>query len=120
MSLLSHHALAAGESERAVRFSISAAQAALESRAAEEVLRIVDQALPAASAAQDRVALLTSQDDALGMLRRSADRLEGLAELAALAEALRDSHLELGVKLRYTTYREGLAALLADRYDEGQ
>ncbi len=100
MSLLSHHALAAGDSERAVRFSISAAQAALESRAAEEVLRIVDQALPAASAAQDRVALLTSQDDALGMLRRSADRLEGLAELAALAEALRDSHLELGVKLR--------------------
>ena len=100
MSLLSHHALAAGDSERAVRFSISAAQAALESRAAEEVLRIVDQALPAASAAQDRVALLSSQDDALGMLRRSADRLEGLAELAALAEALGDSHLELGVKLR--------------------
>ena len=34
------------------------------------------------------------------MLRRSADRLEGLAELAALAEALGDSHLELDVKLR--------------------
>jgi DNA-binding CsgD family transcriptional regulator len=100
MSLLSHHALAAGDPERAVRFSISAARAALESRAAEEALRVVDQALPAASAAQDRVALLTSQDDALGMLRRSADRLEGLAELAALAQALGDSHLELGVKLR--------------------
>ena len=100
MSLLSHHALAAGDSDRAVRFSISAAQAALESRAAEEALRVVDQALPAASAAQDRVALLTSRDDALGMLRRSADRLEGLAELAALAQALGDSHLELGVKLR--------------------
>jgi DNA-binding CsgD family transcriptional regulator len=100
MSLLAHHALAGGEPERAVRFSIAAARAALEARAAEEVLRIVDQGLPAASAAQDRVTLLAAQDDALGMLRRSADRLEGLAELAALAEALGDSHLELDVKLR--------------------
>ncbi len=100
MSLLAHHALAGGEPERAVRFSIAAARAALDARAAEEVLRIVDNALPAASGTQDRVALLTARDQALGMLRRSADRLEGLAELAALAEALGDSHLELDVKLR--------------------
>jgi tetratricopeptide (TPR) repeat protein/DNA-binding CsgD family transcriptional regulator len=100
MSLLSHHALASGDPERALRFSISAARAALESRAPEEALRVVDQALPAASSANDRVALLISQDDALGMLRRSADRVEGLAELGALAEALGDSHLELDVKLR--------------------
>jgi DNA-binding NarL/FixJ family response regulator len=100
MSLLAYHALAAGDSDRALRFSISAAQAALDARAADEVLRIVNQALPAASAAQDRVALLTAQDDALGTLRRSADRLEGLAELAALAEALGDTHLELDVNLR--------------------
>ncbi len=100
MSLLAHHALAAGDEGRALRFSISAARAALEARAAEEVLRIVDQALPAASAAQDRVALLTARDEGLGMVRRPADRLEGLAELAALAEALGDSHLELDVKLR--------------------
>ena len=100
MSLLAHHALAAGDEGRAVRFSISAARAALDARAAEEVLRIVDQGLPAASAAQDRVALLTARDEGLGMLRRSADRLEGLAELAALAEALGDSHFELDVKLR--------------------
>jgi hypothetical protein len=58
MSLLSHHALAGDDPERAVRFSISAAKAALESQAAEETLRVVDQALPAASAAHDRVALL--------------------------------------------------------------
>ena len=101
-----------------MRFSISAARAALEARAAEEALRIVDQALPAASAAQDRVALLTCQDEALGMLRRSADRLEGLAELAALAEALGDSHLELDVKLRRAaalrvSEEEDLAAELA-------
>jgi DNA-binding CsgD family transcriptional regulator/tetratricopeptide (TPR) repeat protein len=100
LSLLAHHALAAGDSERAMRFSVSAAQTALEARAAEEVLRIVDEALPAASAAQDRVALLTARDDALDMLRRPSDRLEGLAELGALAEALGDSHLELCVKLR--------------------
>ena len=100
MSLLAHHALASEEPERAVRYSISAASAALDARAAEEVLRIVDQALPAASAAQDRVALLSARDDALGMLRRSADRLEGLSELSALAEALGDSHLGLDVKLR--------------------
>jgi DNA-binding CsgD family transcriptional regulator/tetratricopeptide (TPR) repeat protein len=100
LSLLAQHALAAGDADRAVRFSISAAQAALRARAAEEVLRIVDRALPAASAAQDRVALLTARDDGLDMLRRPADRLEGLAELGALAEALGDSHLELDVKLR--------------------
>ena len=100
LSLVAQHALAGGDPDRAVRFSISAARAALEARAAEEVLRVVDLALPSASAAQDRVALLTSRDDALDMLRRPADRLEGLAELAALAEALGDSHLELTVRLR--------------------
>jgi DNA-binding NarL/FixJ family response regulator len=83
-----------------MRFSIAAARAALEARAAEEVLRIVDQALPAASEPQDRVALLVAQDEALDMLRRPADRPEGLAELGALADALGDSHLALDVKLR--------------------
>jgi DNA-binding NarL/FixJ family response regulator len=83
-----------------MRFSIAAARGALEARAAEEVLRIVDQALAAASEPQDRVALLVAQDDGLDMLRRPADRLEALAELSALAEALGDSHLGLDVKLR--------------------
>jgi DNA-binding CsgD family transcriptional regulator len=100
LPLLAHHALAAGDSDRAARFSIAAAGAALEARAPEEVLRMVEQALPVASAPKDRVALLTAQDDALEMLRRPADRLDGLAELAALAEALRDAHLELEVLLR--------------------
>ena len=100
LSVLAKHALAAGEPERAVRFSVAGARAALEARAAEEVLRIVDEALPAASEPQDRVALLLAQDDALDMLRRPAERPEGLAELAALADALGDSHLALDVKLR--------------------
>ena len=34
-------------------------------------------------------------DRALEMLRRPSDRMEGLAELAALSEAMADSHLEL-------------------------
>jgi tetratricopeptide (TPR) repeat protein len=100
LSLLADHALAGGDLDRAVRFSISAARSALDARAADEVLRVVDQALQAASAPNDRVALLISQDEALDMLRRPADRLEGLAELSALAEALGDSHLELDVMLR--------------------
>ena len=100
LSLLAHHAVAAGDTERAARFTVSAARAALEARAAEEVLRLVDTTLPSVLAAQDRVALMLARDDALDMLRRPADRLEGLAELAALAEALGDSHLELDVMLR--------------------
>jgi DNA-binding CsgD family transcriptional regulator len=118
LSLLAQHAVAAGDAERAARFSISAAKAALEARAAEEALRIIDRALPAASAAQDRVALLIARDEALDMLRRPAERLEGLAEVAALAEALGDSHLELAVMLRRAatlrvSEEEELAAELA-------
>ncbi|MDP8962158.1 MAG: AAA family ATPase, partial [Actinomycetota bacterium] len=100
LPLVAHHAVAARDGERAARFSIEAARAALAARAPDEVLRLVDLALPSASAARDRVALLAARDEALGMLRESAGRLEGLAELAALAEALGDSHLELEIMLR--------------------
>jgi DNA-binding CsgD family transcriptional regulator len=100
LPLLAHHALAAGDTERAARCSVEAARAALAARAPEEVLRLVDLGLPAAAAAQDRLALLVARDEALEMLRRPGDRLDGLAELAALAEALGDLHLELEVSLR--------------------
>ena len=100
LTLIAHHAVAAGDTERAARFTVAAARAALEARAAEEVIRLVDNALPTASAAEDRVSLMIARDDALDMLRRPGDRLEGLAEIAALAEALGDSHLELDVLLR--------------------
>jgi DNA-binding NarL/FixJ family response regulator len=83
-----------------VRFSLQAIGSALEASAPEEVLRVVDLALPAAATPQDRVALLKSRDQALDMLRRAEDRLQGLAELAALAEALADPKLEMEVKLR--------------------
>jgi DNA-binding NarL/FixJ family response regulator len=100
LQLLAQHALAAGQSELAARASIDAADNALQMHAPEEVLRLVDQAHPVASTPQDRVRLLRLRDDALEMLRRPQQRLEGLAELTALAEALGDSHLELEVMLR--------------------
>ena len=100
LSLLAQHALAAGRAELAAQVSIEAARHALKSHAPEEILRLVDLAQPVASGPQDRVELLRLQDNALDMLRRPAHRLEGLAQLAALAEALQDSHLEMEVMLR--------------------
>src|SRR5439155_9052674 len=100
LPLLALHAKAAGEAEVCVRFSIEATRRALAANAPEEVLRVIDLALPIASTPQERLALLQARDDALEMLRRPADRLEGLAELAALAEALGDARLEMDVQLR--------------------
>jgi DNA-binding NarL/FixJ family response regulator/tetratricopeptide (TPR) repeat protein len=100
LQLLAQHALAAGQSDLAARAAIEAADNAVRMHAPEEALRLVDLAHPVASTPQDRVRLLRLRDDALDMLRHSTQRLEGLAELSALAEALRDSHLELEVMLR--------------------
>ena len=112
LPLLAHHARAAGDAPICVRFSIQATRNALTARAPEEVLRVVELALPCAPAAQDRVALLQARDEALDMLRRPEDRLEGLAELAALAEALGDAHLELDVQLR-----RAAALRVSDEFD---
>src|SRR6266542_3899579 len=79
LPLLAHHARAAGDAPICVRFSIQATRNALTARAPEEVLRVVELALPCAPAAQDRVALLQARDEALDMLRRPEDRLEGQA-----------------------------------------
>jgi DNA-binding CsgD family transcriptional regulator len=100
LPLLAQHALAAGDTERAAHFSIDAATAALKSNAPEEALRLVEQALPVVSTSRDRRTLLTVRDDAYAVLRRASDRLEGLAELNALAEALRDPGFEFDVQLR--------------------
>jgi DNA-binding CsgD family transcriptional regulator/tetratricopeptide (TPR) repeat protein len=100
LPLLAQHALAAGDTERAARFSVAAAVAALEANAAEEALRMVEQALPVVSTPEDRRALLTARDDAFATLRRAADRLTGLAELGALVEAINDPELEFDVQLR--------------------
>src|SRR5207247_689727 len=100
LPLLAHHAKAAGDASVCVRFSIQATRNALAANAPEEVLRVIEVALPIAATPQDRLALLQARDQALDMLRRPADRLTGLAELAALAEALGDASLEMDVQLR--------------------
>lgn len=100
LPLLAHHAKAAGDAAVCVRFSIEATRNALAANAPEEVLRVVELALPSAATSPERVGLLEARDKALDMLRRPSDRMEGLAELSALAEALGDSRLELDVRLR--------------------
>ena len=100
LPLLAQHAKAAGNAEVCVRFSLEASRMALDANAPEEVLRVVDVALPSAAGPSERVKLLEARDRAFEMLRRPADRLQGLAELSALAEALGDTELELDVRLR--------------------
>ncbi len=97
---LARHALAAGDPERSARFSIGAATAALAANAPEEALRLADEALPIIGTRAERVALLRARDDALEMLLRPSDRLESLAELAALADASGDETLGIEVALR--------------------
>ena len=123
LPLIAHHALAAGDTERAARLSIDAARAALQANAAEEALRLVEQALPAVATSQDRRQLLSIRDDAYAILRNATDRLEGLSELSALAEALGDPALELDVQLRRAAalrlaHDEEAAADLARRVRE--
>jgi DNA-binding NarL/FixJ family response regulator len=120
LPMLAQHALAAGDTARAARFSIDAATAALASNAPEEALRLVEQALPVVSTPADRRVLLATRDDALAVLRRTSERLDGLTELAALAEAMRDPAIELDVQLRRasalrTSHDEDAAAELARR-----
>ncbi len=97
---LAHHALAAGESELGVRYSIAAAGAALAAHAPEEALRLIDEARRVASSPADRATLLCLRDDALAVLGHGDDRLATLAELAALAAALREPGIELDAMIR--------------------
>jgi DNA-binding NarL/FixJ family response regulator len=118
--MLAQHALAAGDTVRAARFSIDAATAALASNAPEEALRLVEQALPVVSTPADRRVLLSTRDDAFAVLRQTGERLNGLTELAALAEAMRDPAVELDVQLRRASalrmsHDEETAAELARR-----
>ncbi len=120
LPMLAQHALAAGDTARAARFSINAAAAALTSNAPEEALRLVEQALLVVSTPADRRVLLATRDDAYAVLRRTGERLDGLTELAALAEAMHDPEIELDVQLRRASalrmsHDEDAAAELARR-----
>ncbi len=100
LPLIARHAKSAGDGAVCVRFSVEASRNALAANAPEEVLRVVELALPSASTPEQRVGLLDARDRALDMLRRPRDRMQGLAELAALAEALGDTRLGIDVRLR--------------------
>jgi DNA-binding NarL/FixJ family response regulator len=113
LSALAQHAMAAGLTELAVQYSVRSATTAVEAHAPEEVLRLVDMAHPIASSPQDRVSLLRLRDDALEMLRRPAQRLEGLTELFALADAMGDFDLEMDVMLR-----RAAALRLSDEHEQ--
>ena len=77
LPLLAYHAKAAGDAAVCVRFSVEASRNALAANAPEEVLRVVELALPSAATSQERLDLLEARDRALDMLRRPSDRLEG-------------------------------------------
>ena len=120
LPMLAQHALAAGDTVRAAQFSIQAATAALGSNAPEEALRLIDQALPVVSSPAERQTLLVTRDDAYAALRKTDERLDGLSELTALAEAMRDPVIELDVQLRRASalrmsHDEDAAAELAKR-----
>ena len=100
LSIIVRHALAAGDTERAARFSLDAARAALGSSAPEEALRLIEEALGVVSNARQRVEMLLVRDAALEMLGRTADRLEAIAELTALTEAVGDEDIRFDVQLR--------------------
>jgi DNA-binding CsgD family transcriptional regulator len=106
------HALAAGEADKAARYSLDAARSALAASAPEEALRLIEDALGVVSNARQRVEILLIRDEALELLGRSADRVEAIAELSALVEAVGDPELEFGVQLRRA------AALRGDRQYE--
>ncbi len=118
LPLLAHHAKAAGDAAICVNFSLKAAENSLRANAPEEVLRLVDLALPAASTPQDRLQLLLARDDALEMLRRTADRLEGLAEIEALAEALGPDAIE-DTKRGDVRLRRAAALCQSDEREQG-
>jgi DNA-binding CsgD family transcriptional regulator/tetratricopeptide (TPR) repeat protein len=105
LPLLARHAAEAGDAEISARYAVQAAQAALASNAPEEVLRAVEVALALASDPQDRVTLLSLRDDAMEILRRPHERLESLAELAALADAIGEERLQTEVMLRRAAAR---------------
>jgi tetratricopeptide (TPR) repeat protein len=112
LPLIAHHALSAGDAEHAAHYSFEASKAALKSHAPEEALRLVELALPIVAAPVDRISLLCVRDEALEMLRRPTERLEGLSEVGALVEALGDPQWEMEIMLRRA------AALRASQEDD--
>ncbi|HJQ77567.1 MAG TPA: AAA family ATPase, partial [Acidimicrobiia bacterium] len=100
LSMLAHHALAAGDQDLAVSAAMRAAQAALQMSAPEEAVRLIDSTLTAASDAERRIEMLRIKDDALAVLERGVERMANLTEMTALTAAVASPGLEAEVKLR--------------------
>ncbi|MFZ0626533.1 MAG: AAA family ATPase [Acidimicrobiia bacterium] len=100
LSMLSYHALQAGDQELAVTSALQGARAAMDVSAPEEAVRLIDGTLPATSEPQDRIEMLRVKDDALAVLDRGMERLANLAEMAALTSAVKSPELDADVKLR--------------------
>jgi class 3 adenylate cyclase/tetratricopeptide (TPR) repeat protein len=100
LSMLAYHALKAGDGAVAVSSALKAARAAMDVSAPEEAIRLIDTALPAASAPEDRIEMLRMKDDALSVLDRGMERHANLAEMAALTTSLGDPAVETEVRLR--------------------
>src|SRR4051794_2319175 len=100
LPIVVRHALAAGDTEKTAHYSLDAARFALRTSAPDEALRLVEDALAVVSHPAQRVELLRIRDEAFQALGRSSDRLDALAELVALAEAVGDPGIERDVQLR--------------------
>ncbi len=62
LPLLAHHALAAGDIDRGLRFVVAAARSALDGHAPEEALRLLEEARTIAISPRDRAGLLCLGD----------------------------------------------------------
>ncbi|MFZ0014001.1 MAG: AAA family ATPase, partial [Acidimicrobiia bacterium] len=100
LSMLTYHALEAGDHDLAVASGVRAAEAALAMSAPEEAIRLVDTTLTAASDPSRRIEMLRIKDDALAVLEREGDRMANLAEMTALTAAVEAPGLDAEVKLR--------------------
>jgi DNA-binding CsgD family transcriptional regulator len=100
LASIAQHARAAGDAELAGRYAIEAARASLAANAPEEALRLARLGLGTVAGPEARASLLRVQDDALDSLRQPGERLSGLAELEALADALGDGSLALEAAVR--------------------
>jgi len=100
LSMLTHHALQAGDQTLAVDSGLRAAKSAMELSAPEEAVRLIDVTLAAASDPESRIDMLRIKDDALAVLDRDVERMANLAEMTALTAGLSSPALDAEVRLR--------------------
>ncbi|HEX9644219.1 MAG TPA: AAA family ATPase [Acidimicrobiia bacterium] len=100
LSMLTYHALQAGDQDQAAACGVQAARTAMAMSAPEEAVRLIDATLTAASEPRTRIEMLRVKDDALAVLERGVERMANLAEMTALASAVSSPALDAEVKLR--------------------